>query len=183
MAFFTALKDKVISLNKKMDDCQEAITFSMAGVDQDTDHMLSCKEDQGRNLVVATQESRFTEDMITYALEMAQRMDYNIIAVNAANLTHEVTEFFSSTQENLYKEFIQTANEKILDFKERAEALGIKFAHSTHFSNTDHAIDEISKQCGQVEFIITENREKAPLRNEVENTQRIAQRLCVYSVN
>jgi hypothetical protein len=185
MAFLNALKTKLLNLNKKMDDYQEAITFSEAGVSQGPDRKeaMTCVENEGRNLVVASQSSRFPDDMVDYALEMAKRMDYDIIAVNAANITHAVTEFFSSTHEDLYREFKQEATDNVREFKEKAETMGLKFAHTTNFSNIDQAIEDINKECGQVEFVITENREPAQVRDAVENTQRIAQRLFVYSVN
>lgn len=185
MKFLNTIKTRLMNFNKKVDDYQEAITFSEAGVpaNQSQEEGLTCVENQGHNLVVATQETRFTDDMIDYALEMAKRMNYDIIAMNAANITHDVTEFFSTTHDELYQDFKQTAEQNALSFKQKAEELGLKFAHTTSFSNIDQALDNITKECGQVEFVITENREKARVRESSENTQRIAQRLCVYSVN
>jgi hypothetical protein len=185
MAFLNTLKTKLLNFNKKVDDYQEAITFSEAGIQRgrDQNKLMTCVENQGRNLVVAIQNSRFPDDMVDYALEMAKRMDYDIIAVNAANLTHEVTDFFSSTHENLYREFKQVSTEKVQDFKEKSERMGLKFVHVTNFSDIDHAIKDITHECGQVEFVITENRDQARVRESAENTRRIAQRLFVYSVD
>jgi hypothetical protein len=185
MAFLNTLKTKLLNFNKKVDDYQEAITFSEAGIQQDRDRSkaMTCVENQGHNLVVAIQNSRFPDDMVDYALEMAKRMNYDIIAVNAASLTREVTEFFSSTQEDLYREFKQVSAEMVRGFKEKSERMGLKFVHVTNFSDIDHAIKDITHECGQVEFVITENRDQARVRDAAENTQRIARRLFVYSVN
>lgn len=185
MTFFNTIKTKLLRLNTKVDDYQEAITFSQAGVREDGGgkEAMTCSEKPGRNLVVASLESRFPDDMVAYALEMAQRMSYDIIAVNAANITHDMTEFFSSTHEDLYRDFKATSKENIGAFREKAETLGLNFAHATNFSGIDQAIDDITKECGQVEFVITENREETRLRDRAENNQRIAQRLFVYSVN
>ncbi len=185
MAFLKTIKEKLLKLNNKVDDYQEAITFSQANVSTDDSpkEAMTCVENAGRNLVVASQESSFPDDMVDYALDMAQRMNYDIIAVNAANITHDVTEFFSSTHEDLYRDFKAAAQENAVAFREKVEALGLKFAHSTNYSGIDHAIDEVTKECGQVEFVITENREAPRVQDRAENSQRIAQRLFVYSVN
>lgn len=185
MTLINKIKDRLLRFNKKVDDYHETITFSEAGIQARPEgrEILTCAGNTGHNLVVASQESRFPDDMMAYALEMAQRMDYDIIAVNAANLTPDVTEFFSSTHNDLYKHFEQDSVANAEVFREKAEALGLKFAHVTNYADVDHALSDITKECGQVEFVITENREKARIRETPESTQRIAQRLCVYSVN
>lgn len=185
MAFLNTIREKLLRLNRKADDLQEAITFSQAGIhDGATEKQtMTCSENQGRNLVVVTQSNNFPDDMVDYALEMAKRMDYDIIAVNAANITHDVTEFFSSTHEELYKDFQATATENAKYFREKAQAQGLKFAHRSSDTDIDHAVATLTKECGQVEFVITENRDRPRVQNRTENTQRIAQRLSVYSVN
>lgn len=185
MAFFNTLKTKLRIFNKKVDDYQEAITFSEAGINTPNQGVqtLTCAENKGRNVVVATHESRFSDDMISYALEMAGRMNYGIIAVNAANITHDLTEFFSTTHDKLFADFKEISARNIETFRAKAVDQGLKFAHTVHFSNMDHALVDIAKECGEIEFIISENKEPAKARGVVGNEKRIAQRLCVYSMN
>ncbi len=185
MQFLNGLKDRILTLGKKHGNAEKAIKFSQPCVnsDADTDQCLLCSENQGKNLVVATLESRFSDEMVDYALDMAKRMDYGIIAVNAANLTHDVTSFFSTTQEELYADYKDTAGRNVTPFKEKASELGLKFAHTTSQANVDHAIADITKECGHIEFIISENKSPAAIRDAAVNQDRIAQRLCVYSVN
>lgn len=179
--------NKIFNRGKKNGNGEKPIQFSQHcdGSDAviDSDQCMLCKENEGENLVVATLESRFSDDMVEYALDMAKRMDYGIIAVNAANLTHDVTSFFSTTQEELYADFKETAAKNVRPFEAKAEALGLKFAHTTSQANVDHAIDDITKECGHIEFIISENKRPAAIRDTAVNQNRIAQRLCVYSVN
>ncbi|MBT3177593.1 MAG: universal stress protein [Desulfobacula sp.] len=185
MTFLNALKTKLSRFNKKVEDCQDAITFSEAGMDIPTQQpkVMSCVENTGRNLVVASNDNRFADDMVDYALDMAQRMDYDIIAVNAANLTHDVTEFFSTTHEEIYSDFKETSARNVEEFRIKAKDMGLKFAHTIKFSNIDHALEDIAKECGEIEFVISENKEPARLRDMNGNEKRIAQRLCVYSMN
>jgi len=185
MAFLTALKSKLSLFNKKVEDYQEAITFSEAGMNTCTKQPKTtpCAGNTGRNLVVASHDNRFSDDMIDYALDMAKRMDYGIIAVNAANLTHDVTEFFSTTHEEIYKDFKKTSEMNVAEFRTKATDLGLKFAHTIKFSDIDHALNDITKECGEIEFVISENRESTRARGVNQNEKRLAQRLCVYSMN
>ena len=175
-------------ITKRNGKKEDAIMFSQPcvknedGVEQCSCNM-SCRTNQGKNLVVATLESRFPDDMVDYALDMAKRMDYGIIAVNAANLTHDLTSFFSTPQEELYADFKETAAKNVVPFKEKAAELGLKFAHTTSQLDVDHAISDITNECGHIEFIISENKNPAAVRDAAVNQNRIAQRLCVYSVS
>ncbi len=185
MAFLNTLKKKLQKLNKKVKNPQETISFSDTGVQikASMDKAIECVDDKRQNLVVASNESRFSDDMISYAIEMAHLMDYGIIAVNVANLTHEVTEFFSTTQKKLYDDFRETSIRNVESFRRMAADQGLEFAHTTKFSNIDHAIDDITKQCGEIAFIISENRETTKARGLVANEKRLAQQLYVYSMN
>lgn len=179
--------NRILTFGKKHGNVEKAITFSQpcANSDANTDTVqcMLCSENQGKNLVVATLESRFSDEMVEYALDMAKRMDYGIIAVNAANLTHDVTSFFSTTQEELYADFKETAAKNVTPFEAKTAELGLKFAHTTSQADVDHAITDITKECGHIEFIISENKSPAAIRDAAVNQDRIAQRLCVYSVN
>jgi hypothetical protein len=184
MNMMTTLKTKLMTLGKRKNKAEDAITFSRADTkaSDGKEEKITCCENQGRSLVVATLDSRFTDEMVDYAIEMAQRMDCGIIAVNAANLTHDVTEFFSTSHEELYRDFKETAVQNVQPFRNRAMDLGLKFAHTTKYEDVDQAIQDITDECGQIEFIITENREPVVTRDSAINDNRIAQRLFVYSV-
>ncbi|WP_035236523.1 universal stress protein [Desulfobacter vibrioformis] len=185
MQLLNGLKDRLLSLGKRHGNTEKEITFSQpcvntdGGIDECT---ISCRANQGKNVVVATLESRFSDEMVDYALDMAKRMDYGIIAVNAANLTHDVTSFFSTSQEELFADFKDEAGKNVVPFKEKAAELGLKFAHTTSQADVDHAISDITKECGHIEFIISENKSPVATRAAAVNQNRIAQRLCVYSV-
>jgi CheY-like chemotaxis protein len=110
-----------------------------------------------KRIAVATYESQFPEKMVDYALEMANRMGCGIIAVNCANLTHDITEFFSNAHDVAFEEFKKNSERNIGDFRARTEERGLEFFHTVHFSNIDNAVSAVVKEYGNPEFIITEN--------------------------
>jgi CheY-like chemotaxis protein len=118
-----------------------------------SDAESACNE----RIAVATYESRFPEKMVDYALEMAKRMGCGLIAVNCANLTHDITEFFSNAHDVAFEEFKKNSERNIGDFRARAEEQGLEFFHTVHFSNIDNAVSAVVKEYGNPEFIITEN--------------------------
>jgi CheY-like chemotaxis protein len=110
-----------------------------------------------QDIAVATYESRFPDKMVSYALEMAVRMNCGIIAVNCANLTHDISEFFSNAHDVAFEEFKKNAVRNIEDFRTRAKVQGLRFSHRVHSSDIDTAIDAVIKEYGKPEYVITEN--------------------------
>lgn len=130
----------------------------MAGRDQPREGRTAASEEPAdRNIAVATYESLFPEKMVSYTLEMANRMDCGIIAVNCANLTHDITEFFSNAHDVAFDEFKKNSNHNVENFRAKARDVNLKFAHMVHFSDIDTAIAAAIKAYGKPEFIITEN--------------------------
>lgn len=122
-----------------------------------------------QDIAVATYESLFPDKMVSYTIEMAVRMDCGIIAVNCANLTHDVTEFFSNAHDVAFAEFKKNSDRNADDFRTKAQEQGLRFSHTVHYSDIDTAIDAVIKEYGKPEYIITENpagmaKEKAETR-------------------
>jgi len=150
MAFFKKSKKEPAQTNE----------LSTAKPDQDSGpgRAVSDVEKKGsKRLAVATYESQFPDKMVDYALEMAQRMGCGIIAVNCANLTHDITEFFSNAHDVAFDEFKKNADRNAGDFRDKALGKGLDFFHTVHSSNIDNAVSAVIKEFGRPEFIITEN--------------------------
>jgi CheY-like chemotaxis protein len=118
---------------------------------------MSGDGNKNRNIVVATYDSQFSDKMISYALEMAGRMSCGLIAVNCANLTHDITDFFSNAHDVAFEEFKNNSNRNAEAFGTKATEQGLRFVHTVNFSNIDNAVTAIIEEYGRLEFIITEN--------------------------
>ena len=84
------IKEKVRRLTGKVDRYQKAVTFAEAGQQeyaQETLQIVEPVKQEPRRLVVIGRESVFSQEIIDYAIEMAERMSYEIIALNAAPLS------------------------------------------------------------------------------------------------
>jgi CheY-like chemotaxis protein/molybdopterin-guanine dinucleotide biosynthesis protein A len=153
MALFSKSKKKPVQANDQKAQDPEA-----GSLGPDAGGRAGASEKKTvRNIAVATYESRFPDNMVAYATEMAKRMDCGLIAVNCANLSHDITEFFSNAHDVAFEDFKKNSDRNIEDFRAKADALGLEFAHTVHFSNIDNAISAVVKEFGKPEFIITEN--------------------------
>ncbi|HKL01268.1 MAG TPA: response regulator [Desulfotignum sp.] len=148
MTLFHKSKKKSVKANDPMADTRDQAQKKQAAASADN----ACP-----NIAVATYESLFPEAMVSYTLEMAKRMGCGIIAVNCANLTHDVTDFFSNAHDVAFDEFKKNADRNAQDFRTKALSQGLTFAHVVHYSDIDTAIAAVIKEYAKPEYIITEN--------------------------
>jgi len=128
---FGRIKQKLSRASSKMDKYQEAITFAQAGESEYAmETMAEQKVEQVlTKLLVMGRESDFSKEIIDYALEMAERMSYEILALNTAPLSCETFKLFSSSRNQVCEEFKSMSEQNAGLFQEAAVEKGIPFHH------------------------------------------------------
>jgi hypothetical protein len=167
-----------------MDQYQEAITFAAAGQPEHAREFLLTEEQEGKTagkLLVVGRESTYTRDIIDYAIEMAQRMSYEILALNTVPLSCETFKFFSSPGQKLCQEFREISEENVRAFREAAEKKAIQFSHVVKFIEPDKALEEMKQEFRDIEFVISE-AEEDQATNRVEEGERARNDIFVYTM-
>ena len=181
---FGRIKERVHRLTGKMDQYQEAITFAEAGETEYVRELIQeervVKEEPTKLLVVG-RESNFSKEIMDYALEMAQRMSFEIIALNTAPLSCETFKLFSSSRNEICKEFKSLSEENARSFQELASERGITFEHAIMYSENDEAIESVRKEFGEVAFVVSESEEEQG-ESRIEGGERLRRELFVYSM-
>jgi hypothetical protein len=116
-----------------------------------------------------------------YALDMAQRLHYEILALNTAALSGETFKLFSQSHKKLSEDFRELSEKNAQPFHEEADRLGVSFAHMVKFSTRDKAIEEINKEFSNIEFVVSDSEEERP-EERVEEGARATQAIYVYSM-
>jgi hypothetical protein len=181
---FGKLRNRTRKFRGRMDQYQEAITFAEAGQPEHVKELLSADEGEENNpakLLVVGKESTFSREIIDYALEMAQRMSYEILALNSVALSCETFNLFSLSSNKLCQEFREISEENVRVFKEEAERTGVPFFHAVKFVEPDEALEEIKREYKDIEFVISEAEEEQVTRR-VEEGERARQDIFVYTM-
>lgn len=183
LKFFGKIKNKAIRLTGKMDRYQEAVAFAEAGNQEHARQVFHKEEiaEGAGKLLVMGRESNFSGEIIDYALEMAQRMSYEIVALNTAPLSCDTFKIFPSSQKKLCQDFQMLSEENAREFKERASRIGVPFVHVVKFNETDSALDDMKKEYNDIEFVISEAEEERAV-NRVEEGERVRKEIFVYSM-
>lgn len=182
--FLRKIRNRVKRLNGKMDQYQEAIVFAESGLQKHSRRLLEQKEvvEEPAKLLVMGRESTFSREVMDYALEMAQRMSYEIIALNTAPLSCDTfNTLFSSSQKKLCKDFQALSEENVKTFREQAAAQGIPFAHVVKFSEPNEALVEMKREHSGIEFVVSEAEEDY-VTSRKEEVERMRKEIFVYSM-
>jgi hypothetical protein len=180
---FGRIKRKLSRTGNKIGKFQEAITFAEAGESEYAmETMAGQKEEQAPSkLLVMGRESTFSNEIMDYALEMAQRMSYGILALNTAPLSCETFKLFSSSRDQVCAEFKSMSEKNAGLFQEAAAEKGISFSHIVMFSEPEEALESITKEHRDIAFVVSETVEDRA-DNRIEDGERLRTNLFVYSM-
>lgn len=180
---FGRIKQKLSRAGNKMDKYQEAITFAEAGeADYAMETMAEQREEQEpTRLLVIGRESTFSKEIVDYALEMAQRMSYEILALNTAPLSCETFKLFSSSYNQVCQEFKNMSEKSARLFWEAASEKGIPFDHVVMFSEPEEALESINREHKDIAFVVSESVEDRA-ESRIEQGERLRRNLFVYSM-
>ncbi|MBF0451031.1 MAG: hypothetical protein HQK75_10035 [Candidatus Magnetomorum sp.] len=181
--FLKKLKSKVKNLNKTMETYQESITFAEAGQHEYALQLSEQPREEERlgKLLVIGKESQFSDGVIAYSLEMAQRMSFEIIALNTAPLSCKSFSLFSPSLSGVCKEFKDLSEQNISNFQEQALQSQLKFTHVVKFSEAEAATEQIQKEFGTIDFVVSEPEEER-VDNRVQKDNRLQNEIFVYSM-
>jgi len=110
---------------------------------------------QGRLLVLG-QESGFSQALVEHALEMAERLSYEVLALNAAGFSKETLRSFPSAREEVFREFRTASEKNVAPFRDAAARRGVYFSHVVKFSGPDEAAREVAQEVGEVDFVVSD---------------------------
>jgi predicted amino acid racemase len=177
------LRSRVQKIVGRVDRSQEAITFAEAGQADHAQQVLHEKENHQRpgKLLVVGRESIFNREVIEYALDMAQRLSYEILALNTAPLTCETFNLLPTERSKVCQEFKTLTEKNIKPFQQEAQKRAIPFAHVIKFSEKEQALTEITREFGDIEFVVSDTEEDRAVER-VAQGERPKQEIYVYSM-
>ena len=135
-------------LRERIETYTEAITFAEAGIDVEIKEVIKEKA----KVVVVGNECTFSYPLQDYALKFAERLEYNIIALNVG----PIERLESVDCDFLCEQFKKKCHESIEQFKKKCERQKIGFTHVVKFGKLDKCISEVGNEFGKVEFVLTE---------------------------
>lgn len=165
---------------------QQAVAFAESNNPEMAEEIFGApepvQEEKGPSrLLVVGSESGFSENIVEYALDMAKRMSYEIVALNSAPLSCETFRLFSSSRQQICDDFKALSLENAQAFRGKAQARGIPFNHVIKFDEIENAVEEVLRSQGNVDFVVSDTAD--PSENRVRDDNRPRNEVYVYSMS
>ncbi len=94
-----------------------------------------------QNILVVGTGAHFSQDIMTYALHLAERLDYALIVLSVGPAPDE-------------KDFERKARAAAKEFKQKADLHGIHCEHVMKFGDLEAAIKDLNHQIKRIEFMV-----------------------------
>jgi len=163
---------------------QEQKATNLAEADQPVDAEDVSQETEGiekpKKLVVVGKESVFSEEIIEYAVDMAERMSYEIVALNTAPLSCE-TFNQSSSRDQICTDFQMLSEQNVQPFREEAQKRSIPFSHVVKYTESSEVLRELRKEIGEFEFVVSQEEQDVVTDSDIDD-ERFRQGIFVYSI-
>jgi hypothetical protein len=180
---FGNIKSKMHRLTGKTDAYQEAVTSSESENQEPAEEVFDeiKATESSKKLLVVGRESTFSTELIDYAVDMAERMSYEIVALNTAPLSCDTFKLFSDSRDKICADFQMLAEANVQPFREKAETRGITFTHVVKYTESTEVLEELRKEMGEFEFVASEEEQDAEY-DRGENGERPRREIFVYSL-
>jgi hypothetical protein len=132
-------------------------------------------------LLVMGRESAFSSEVVDYAIDMARRMSFEILALNSAPLSCDSFNLFSTSRSKLCQEFQSISEENVLTFRQAADANRIPFTHVVKFDDPEQALTSLQREHGNIEFVISDSPQTTS-EDRVADSHRPRNEVLVYSM-
>jgi len=144
------------SLQDDYERAMMAVSFAEAGApEQAVEVMRQCGK---RKILVVSHQDAFTEPVMEYATSLAERLGYELIALNVGAASSEKAA--SAYQEHMQEEFQGRAAAAVAVLKQKAAAKNIPVTHVVKFGDVSKAVEAINREYRRVELMITDSRTK-----------------------
>jgi hypothetical protein len=109
-----------------------------------------------RKILVVANHDNFTAGVVEYAANLAQRMGYDIIAMNVSPVLAQSGKFFSPYNQHLRGKFSERARVAWSKVAAELDSQGIYGEHVVKFENLAEAIKGLNHAVKRIDFVITD---------------------------
>jgi hypothetical protein len=157
---------KAASAAKRLERYAEAAALAQAGAQDLAQEIIRGEIHQRPKILVVGSEEGFSRPLVDYAVELAKRMGYEIIAVNCISINHEAGKPLTGDQEKLFMEFRRRAAKGVEAMASRTAELGVPLRHMVKVGLPDRCILELEAEVSRLTFVLTEPEASHQVRLE-----------------
>jgi hypothetical protein len=109
---------------------------------------------QNRKILVVGQGDPFPEAVMDYALQVSERLGFDLVAVSVSQDPEAAGPFLSSYRKYLEDDFTRRASVAAAIFGRKAQAQGLNFSHVVKFGELSQVVEQLPQEIKRVEFVL-----------------------------
>lgn len=141
---------KKTSSAKRLETYTMAAAFAEAGLQDAARELL---QERPKILVVGNAD-QFSDPLIDYAIGLAKRMTYEIIALNCAVIDLDTSKKSNPYHKKMFKNFRQNAIRGVMRFAARADEARIPFRHVVESGNVGSCVQRMEREINRLQFVL-----------------------------
>lgn len=146
--------EKKETLTEKLEKTTEAVTFAEAGEHDYARKLLSKDESERQKILVIGGEDGFSNMLINYAVGMADRMEFEIVALNIIPVGRRILNVLDKMEVTI--ELQNQVDKTTSLFRDQAEEKNIPFRQMVKFGRFNRVVKEAHKEIKRISFVLTE---------------------------
>jgi hypothetical protein len=107
-------------------------------------------------ILVLGKDNYFSECVIDYSVQLAERLSYDIFAMNIGDAREEVVDSPQPVQ--FRATFARRAQLAAENFKHKAAQKGVHCEHVVKFMDVGQAVEELYREVKRIEFVVTDSQ-------------------------
>ena len=116
----------------------------------------AAKPEVSRKILLVGKGETLDPAAIDYAVNLAERLSYDLIALNVDPTLRQKGRLFSPYQHHLREKFTQKAQAGGEALKKKVAQKGISFEQVVRFGDLGQAVADVNRQSKRIEFVITQ---------------------------
>ena len=154
--FKKSKKDQEVKVEEQkqtvFQDSAAAAAFAEAG-EHETARSMVDKSEGNRKILVVGKEECFSDVLICYSLEMAKRLDFELMILNVTDAPLSLPE---ARKEEESARFLDDSQQNFIALQERAEQAGVSVKHLIEIGALDDVVHKLKTQFPGMRYVLTE---------------------------
>ena len=149
-------KDPKVKIEERKEtvfqDAAAAAAFAEAG-EHVTARAMIDKTKGNRNILVVASEERFSDVLFNYSLDMAKRLDLELLMLNVTDVPLSLPE---ARKEEETTRFLNESQQNFIALQERAEQAEVPVNHLIEIGDLDDVVHKLKTQFPGMRYVLTE---------------------------
>lgn len=142
-------------LRERVEEHMVAASFAEAGLTAEAQDILREGQLARRKVLVVGREDRISDPVIHYAVGFAERMGYDVVALNVVPLPRDSSRT-PAALEQIVHEYERSCAAAVKKLEDLCQTRGVSCTHIFKTGSVEDCVREVHEEIKRIEFVISE---------------------------